>query len=81
MKHVDQLRLANTSRMSTDDILFSAARPDTNIVLRVLGHRGTSPKDYEFEIEWRGEGPLRSTWEPLVGRTADGSRRGLVRLR
>ena len=77
VKHVDQLRLANTSRMSTDDILFSAARPDTNIVLRVLGHRGKSPKDYEFEIEWRGEGPLRSTWEPLVGRTADGKPAGV----
>jgi len=42
-----------------------------------MGHRGDSPMDYRFLILWRGEGALRATWEPLVGRTVDGKPSGV----
>ena len=80
VKHVDHLRRADTSRMSADDILYSAARPDTNIVEAVIGHKGTSSKNYQFLILWRGEGALRATWEPLVGRTVDGKPSGVGKV-
>ena len=75
--HVNHLLRADTSRMSPEDRLYSAARPDTNIIESVAAHTGDSPATYRFFIVWRGEGPLRGTWEPLVGRTVDGKPSGV----
>jgi hypothetical protein len=75
--HVDHLRPFDASRVSDEDRAFYNARADTYIPERVIAHRGDSAASLEFFILWRGWDAIRATWEPLMGRTADGKASGV----
>ena len=74
--HVDHLRPCDASRLLESERAIVNRRADTFIPERVIAHRGTGPQ-IEFLILWRGWGLIRSSWEPLAGRSTDGKPSGV----